>query len=1251
MSHLPAPPVSRPRRLLRFVYHAFWYSLAALVILVAIALSAMRVFLPDLKSYREDIEQFASEAMGRTVQIATMDAKLDGLTPTFIFTDVRLLDRESSRQILRIEQARLGFDLLRSFYSGKAVPSSLTISGIDLVITRRKTGALTIQGLDLANLEKELAEKQETVMPESDELSRWLFERSRLSIENSRVTWRDYQHEGKPVQLDNVNLKLRNDKLRHQLTGKILLPASLGEELEFAVDFKGNILVPLEWEGDVYVRGKAIQTNNWGMKPSIMHVTLHEGEAEYQTWGHWTPRGFDALVGSVTLSNVRLTTKNIVEPFKLKLLNAKYDWRRNAAGWQLRVADFQYQQADEVWPATSFEASLVEGEQPVVTLHSSLLRLPDLRNLLTHSGLMDKPSLKLLVDHQPRGELHDLFVQARLVDGTAKEVTVHTRFEQLAVNPAGNFPGMSGISGSVWLDEQHGQLTIDSRNATLEFKKLFRQPFDMTQLQAEVHWSHQGNDWHVQAPRVTAVTADMSTVSAMYLVLPGQGQSPFLDLQTHYSGGNIAAAGRYLPVTIMEKDLVSWLDNGLVAGKLADGGLVLHGRLADFPYRDGTGTFEARFAAADVELNYSPAWPHFTRMQLDGHFTGTRMTLHAASAALFDSQLQDVTVAIEDFSRAVLRAKGQYVGSTRDIIHFLVDSAIAPEAKDFYANSRFTGESRASLDLQLPLNPAADDEYPLHYAGKVTFNDATMSSWDGMLEVRKLNGELEYSTAGVSGKGITAEIFGGKTDVTVFTHPMDDSQQIKVGLSGVLDMAAVLGHFKLPLTDKLNGRTTWAGLLAFGYHAGERSIPGSFTFDSNLKGVRVDLPPPLGKNSDYARHVSLQFEFPRDDQFMLAAEIENEVRGKLVLDTRVPGQVKLHKAALNFSVAEPVLPVHSAIRIGGTLAEFAPEAWHNVLPPAKPGISNTLPDFGNLAMPLELDMDYLSIVTSDNEPAGPPPLPAELPVVSGVIRELKVDGMQLGKFEIASERDPDGIRFRKIQFDTEDMHIRGEGSWLYRKKQHQTNVLLELESPNVSNMLHRLGYAGVINHGKARAHMQASWADAPDRFEFAKLNGNYGVVVTEGSIVAVEPGAGRLLGLLSLTELPRHMMLNFKEFRSGLSFDEIKGSFEITDGNAVTNDLNVTSPVAIISVRGRTGFATRDYDLNVVGVPRVTSSVALISCLLTGGSTCVGGFFFDRIFGKSLDDSLATRYRVTGTWEKPVITEVKSKVVSPVSDS
>ncbi|MDY6978983.1 MAG: AsmA family protein, partial [Pseudomonadota bacterium] len=206
------------KKYLRTFRRILWYSLAALVVVLAVLVSLFRIFLPDLTAYRSDLEELASTFLDHTVRIESMDARLIGFTPTLIFDDVYMLDKTGERELVRFDQARLGVALIDSIRQRQVVPRNFTIDGIQLAITRQQDGRFLLQGVDVTNLDKTL---QSGRPRGSGELADWLFKRSRLSLRNSTIIWKDLKQDGNILRFDDVNLVLRNDNQRHQLNGKV----------------------------------------------------------------------------------------------------------------------------------------------------------------------------------------------------------------------------------------------------------------------------------------------------------------------------------------------------------------------------------------------------------------------------------------------------------------------------------------------------------------------------------------------------------------------------------------------------------------------------------------------------------------------------------------------------------------------------------------------------------------------------------------------------------------------------------------------------------------------------------------------------------------------------------------------------------------------------------------------------------------------------------------------------------------------
>lgn len=1226
---------------LHWTHRIFWYTVAGLIISLAIAISLVRIFLPDVKVYRTQIEHVASSFLAQEVHIDSMDARLSGITPMIIFKGVRMLDDTGKHEIMRFDEARLGLDLWRSLTNRKVIPKSFTVYGVKLGITRRKDRTLVLQGLNIAKLEQQINPAPETVDTESSELARWLFERSALVLRHSTVVWHDALRGNKTIRLDDVNFDIHNDGDRHQFTGTVTLPRNMGNTLAVAFDFRGNILNPAQWQGQFYTRGSALQIGNWGIKPAILHTTLEEGMLDLEMWGRWEAGAITALTTDVRTDAFRLDIGERKKPLNIKLVSGLFDWRKQATGWELNVSNLRYAGHSELWPQSTVQVVYHqnEGEAANIEAYSSYVQVGDTAQLLRDLQVLDKSSEQLLDQLSPTGELSDLHVHYQLGDKPEHNLVVSTRFKDLSIKPYKHFPGVAGLDGELWTDQQHGAIKFADSSLQLALPTLFRKSFDITRLEGAVQWWHAYDAWHVTTPELAFESKDIQTDLALNMSIPDNKASPFLDLQAHFANGDVQQTSRYLPVGIMDNELVSWLDHGVVSGHVKEGNAIFHGRLHDFPFTQHPGTFVVDFQVEDAKLNYHNDWPSITANELEANFTGKGMSIVVNRGMLYHTRLRNTQVSIDEFYLPVLKVDGEFNGDTDDAIHFLVESPIAPAAASFYRHSQISGDISGKLALSIPLSKKAEQSHPATYKGYVLLKNSELHAWSKRLVVNNISGRLDFSPSGVFSDKLVGRFSGQPTRFSVFTREVKQHHIIDVSMMGTLDVAKLTG--KLPFNDvekRISGKTSWQGVLSFGNNDPDEPESVSLHIVSRLEGIRFDFPPPLQKAARDPEEFRLNLTFADQERIPLDLKLGNMLNAALLLHAPSDKPLQIEKGVIQFSSQQAVLPKEDQLVIRGRIPVFPLDEWQAIR--KQLAATANMSDLTNLGVPVILDLDYLNVTTQADAPQVASDDPRKVSLVNGEIRELIYDDMNLGHLVLKTSRQDDGVRIDQIKLDAPFMAITGEGSWFLRQGEQHTNLLLSLNSDNVGSMITRLGYKGVVKNGNARAVLQLNWADSPNHFDFAKLNGTLGIVINDGIVSDVEPGAGRLLGLLSLAELPRHLALDFSEFREGLKFKQILAQFDIVDGDAFTENLHILSPIALIDIDGRTGLAKRDYDLDVSVAPNVSKTLPVISWLAWGGQVGALTFLIDQLFGKDFNESIASTYRVTGSWENPVIKQI-----------
>ena len=268
--------------------------------------------------------------------------------------------------------------------------------------------------------------------------------------------------------------------------------------------------------------------------------------------------------------------------------------------------------------------------------------------------------------------------------------------------------------------------------------------------------------------------------------------------------------------------------------------------------------------------------------------------------------------------------------------------------------------------------------------------------------------------------------------------------------------------------------------------------------------------------------------------------------------------------------------------------------------------------------------------------------PAALPPLHLWVSDLRLGDAKLGDARLETWPTVKGMHIEQLRALSSRVQINASGDWNGSASDSHTHMHIAFAADDLGAMLSAFGFEGMVNGGKTDDQLDATWPGAPSALSLDTMDGTLSVHVTDGRIPEVaSPGVGRLLGLVSLAELPRRLTLDFGDvFGKGLGFDLIAGNFRLADGNATTSNLVINGPSANISISGRTGLRAHDYDQQVEVVPHIGNSLPLVGAVVGGPVGAAAGLAVQGLLGKGLNHAAVKRYHVTGSWDKPVMTLV-----------
>ena len=184
----------------------------------------------------------------------------------------------------------------------------------------------------------------------------------------------------------------------------------------------------------------------------------------------------------------------------------------------------------------------------------------------------------------------------------------------------------------------------------------------------------------------------------------------------------------------------------------------------------------------------------------------------------------------------------------------------------------------------------------------------------------------------------------------------------------------------------------------------------------------------------------------------------------------------------------------------------------------------------------------------------------------------------------------------------------------------------------------------LVEGEEGRVSARLSWPGPPEASAINRVSGRLEISAANGNLTSVEPGAGRVFGLMSLAHLPRRLALDFGDLTGeGLSFDTLRGTFRLKDGDAYTDNLTLRGSAAEIGIAGHTNLRNRTYDQTAVVTGQLGASLGVAGALAGGPAVGAALLLFSQIFKEPLKGVTRGYYRITGSWDDPQVRRIDAR--------
>ncbi|HBI68127.1 MAG TPA: TIGR02099 family protein, partial [Massilia sp.] len=271
---------------------------------------------------------------------------------------------------------------------------------------------------------------------------------------------------------------------------------------------------------------------------------------------------------------------------------------------------------------------------------------------------------------------------------------------------------------------------------------------------------------------------------------------------------------------------------------------------------------------------------------------------------------------------------------------------------------------------------------------------------------------------------------------------------------------------------------------------------------------------------------------------------------------------------------------------------------------------------------------------------------ASIPALDIVAERFELFNKQFGRLDLQASNVPalagKEWRIDRLSLANPDGQLRATGRWLTKDGKSNTGMNFTLDILDAGRLLDRLGFPETLRRGKGKISGDLSWNGLPYALDIPSLSGQIEMNVGGGQFLKQDPGAAKLLGVLSLQALPRLLKLDFHDvFSEGLAFDGITANAMISKGVVRTENLKMHGVAATVLMDGTADIANESTNLRVVVIPEFNLGTGpLVYGLAVNPVIGLGSYLAQLFLRAPVMKALTYQMQVTGPWKSPTITKI-----------
>lgn len=797
-----------------------------MLVCLVVLISAFRLLLPYVENYRQDFQDYINNNNHTNFVIGGLGMSWEGSGLTLIANQVTLIESEDLH--ITIENIEMQFDFWATITTQQLILSTLILDGAIVNIDQH---AWSSQGgknnnirqkKSFSNVNKKSSDFQKISAIFLNRINRFSLRNSQISIRNDTIE-RSFHIN---------NLFWLNDGVRHQAQGNIIVNELSSNNLSLKIDINGSSVDNLT--GLIYVEANHLDITPWLDSLLVLDNDNTQADIGFSAWLKVKAGSIERL--QVTLHENQISWQTAGKEHNLAL----------GAGQLLLVKGKKKENFELYSTPLSLQFNKEEKQEYIVQLNrkaeelSIYLSAFDLGLISQVSPLLisTKGRHELLSELAIRGEANEIYFNK-----TAGEIKLLANVTDTSTLYSQGIPGIDNLSGQLSYAEQNLHLKLVATQGALDFNQHFIAPIPYESLSATVDLSFVDQDWKLAVNDI-ALSSNELKLTADLAIESLKSTNTNMSLLASITDVDVSKIGHYYPLTSMSSNLVGYLNNALIDGKLTQAQVLFNGPLAKFPFNDNTGVFIVDAELEDATFEFDDEWPSITSFSANLNFTNNSMLITGRSGRLAGLDVNGVQAAIDDLANEQTLVLDTLIkpSPASMVANLMSQSPLKDSIGNVLEQLQASGDINGKFHLNLPLNATEK----ILASGFINFIDNHIALQTPQMNFSQVTGQLNFENDKLSTKNLSVNWQGLPLKLVIEGADKAGYYDTNIAITADWQVDSWKQHITPSLKKYFDGQLKLHGDLSlYQHHNG--GISYLFTIESNLQETQLNLPRPYNK--------------------------------------------------------------------------------------------------------------------------------------------------------------------------------------------------------------------------------------------------------------------------------------------------------------------------------------------------------------------------------------------------------------------